>query len=160
MPTPSYKPELVINYSPALDLRITFVYAQGYEEVSLPEYRFAVDCLLRHASGCFTYSVSDLCFDIKSFASFSTELQGLQQGLSQQASLKNVGEMMVLRLEGNSRGLRATLNIREYLAPQMATLNAILDVDYDLFVNKLRVEVDRFVEELRQMQPSPPEQTK
>jgi hypothetical protein len=68
--------------------------------------------------------------------------------------------MMVLRLEGNSRGLRATLNIRESLAPQMATLNAILDVDFDLFVNKLRAEVDRFVEELRQMQPSPPEQTK
>jgi hypothetical protein len=43
-------PELVINYSPALDLRITFVYAQGYEEVSLPKYRFAVDCLLRHAA--------------------------------------------------------------------------------------------------------------
>jgi hypothetical protein len=53
MPTPSYKPDLVINYSPALDLRITFVYAQGYEEVSLPEYRFAVNRLLRHCQWLF-----------------------------------------------------------------------------------------------------------
>jgi hypothetical protein len=37
----------------------------------------------------------------------------------------------------------------------MATLNATLEVDYDLFVNKLRGEVDRFIEELRAIQPPP-----
>jgi hypothetical protein len=160
MTIPAHKPELVINYSPTLDLRITFAFAQGYEDVSLPEYRFEVQCRLRHASGSFAYSGSNVSFDIKSFARFSTELQGLSHGLIQEASLKSVGEMVVLRLEGNSRALVATLEIREYLVPEKATLNATFDVDYDLFVNKLSADIDCFVEELRRVQPSPPEWTK
>ena len=146
------RPELVINYAPELDLRIAFASAQGYGEVALPEYRFEVECRLRHSTGSFTYSVSNLCFDLESFARFSRELGGLQQGLRQDAALRNVGEMMILRLEGNSRKLQATLDVREYLAPSMASLHAAFDVDYDLFVNKLRREIDRFIEELRQVE--------
>jgi len=148
-------PELDINYAPELDLRITFAHVQGYEGNASPEYRFEVDCRLRHATGSFTYSVSDLCFDLQSFSKFSKELQGMQQGLRQEAALKSVGEMMVLRLEGDSRALKATIAIRESLAALLATLNATLDVDYDLFVNKLRREVDRFLQEVRQLEPSP-----
>jgi hypothetical protein len=155
MTTPFNRPEIIINYSPMLDLRITLVRAQSYEGISLPEYFFEVDCRLRHPSGSFTYSVSDLCFDPKSFVRFSEELRGLQQGLRQEAALKNVGEMMILSLKGNSHELLATLYISEYLAPRMATLNASFEVDYDLFVNKLRGEIDRFVEEIRQVEPSP-----
>jgi hypothetical protein len=57
--------------------------------------------------------------------------------------------MKVLRLEGNSRKFLATLDIREYLAPSMPTLNAPIELDYDLFVNKLRAEIDRFAEGIR-----------
>ena len=153
------RPQLIINYAPELDLRITFTHAQGYGGIASAEYRFEVDCRLRHARGSFTYSVSDLCFDLQSFSKFSKELQGMQQGLRQEAALKSVGKMMVLRLEGNSRALNATINIRESLAARLATLNATVDVDYDLFVNKLRGELDRFLEEVRQIEPSPPGRT-
>ena len=154
MTDPSHRPELVINYSPHLDLRIALVSVQDYEGNARPDYRMEMHCRLRHPSGEFTYSADDLCFDLDAFAGFSSELQKLQHGSAEQASLKNVGEMVVLELKGNSGALRATLNIREYLAPTMATFNAEFEVDYDLFVNKLRAEVDRFVDELRDMQPS------
>ena len=39
----------------------------------------------------------------------------------------------------------------------IAKLHVALEVDYDLFVNKLKREVDRFVEELRRIDPSPAE---
>ena len=157
MTTHLNRPELFINYSPHLDLRISLERVQEYGGISCPEYFFAVSCRLRHPTGSFTYSVSDLCFEPASFIQFSEELRGMQQGLRQEAALKNVGEMMVLRLAGDSGKLVATLAIREYLAPSMATLNASFGVDYDLFVNKLRGEVDRFVEEIRQVAPVPPE---
>ncbi len=136
-----------------LDLRITLVRAQGYEGISLPEYFFEVDCRLPHPTGSFTYSFSHLCFEPRSFTTFSEELRGLQQGLRGEATLKNVGEMMVLSLKGNSRELLATLDIREYLPPSTWTLSATLEVDYDLFVNKLCREVDRFVAEIREVRP-------
>ncbi len=141
------RPELVINYAPELDLHLTFAHAQGYAGTALPEYRFEMRCCLRQLSGSFTYSVSDLCFDLQSFAKFSEELQGMRQGLREEAALKGVGEMTVLRLEGNSRALKATLCIHESIAARLATLNASLNVDYDLFVNKLRGELERFLEE-------------
>jgi hypothetical protein len=71
--------------------------------------------------------------------------------------LKNVGEMMVLQLEGDARKLVARLNIREYLAPSIAQLDASFDVDYDLFVNQLPGKIAGFVEELHQIEPSPQE---
>jgi hypothetical protein len=158
MNLPLQKPELRINYSPKLDLRIALASVQGYGGIASPEYRFQIDCLLRHPTGCFTYSVSNLCFEPESFVRFSGELRELQQGLGQAASLRSVGDMMVLRLEGNSRKFLATLDIREYLAPSMATLNATIEVDYDLFVNKLQAEIERFVEGIRQVEPDPPPQ--
>lgn len=157
--SPVLRPQLVINYTPKLDLRIACVHVQGYGAVVLPEYRFEVDCRLRHATGSFTYSVSDLCFDLQSFSRFSKELQGMQQGFRQEAALKSVGEMMILHLEGNSRALQARLNVRESIGARLASLSAVFDVDYDLFVNKLHSEVKRFLEELRQIEPSPPEAT-
>jgi len=157
MTTPLHRPELVINYSPQFDLRITLASVQEYDFVSWVEYRFDVDCQLRHPTGSFTYSASNLCFELQSFARFSEELQGLQQGLKHEAALKNAGDMMILQLAGDSRMLLATLNIREYLAPSMATLNATFAVDYDLFVNKLRPEIDRFAEEIRRVDLADPD---
>jgi len=148
------RPEIVINYSPKLDLRIALVEVQSHEEVSLPECFFEVDCRLRHPSGTFTYCFSHLCFEPKSFARFSEELRSLQQGLGKEAALKNVGEMMVLSIKGDTRDLLVTLDVREYLPPSSWTLNATLEVDYDLFVNKLRGEIDRFVEEIHQVEPT------
>lgn len=157
--SPVLHPQLAINYAPKLDLRITCVHVQGYGTTALPEYRFDVDCRLRHATGSFTYSVSELCFDLQSFSRFCEELRGMQQGLRTEASLKSVGEMMILHLEGNSRALRAKLDVRESIDARIASLNAVIEVDYDLFVNKLHSEMQRFLEELRQIEPSPPEAT-
>jgi len=154
---PVNRPEIIINYSPKLDLRITLVRAQSYEGISHPEYFFEADCRLRHPSGSLTYSFSHLCFEPRSFTQFSEELRGLQQGLRKEAALKNVGEMMVLRVKGDSRELLVTVDVREYLPPSSWTLSAALEVDYDLFVNKLRGEIDRFVEEIRQVEPTPAE---
>ncbi len=114
-------------------------------------------CRLRHPTGTCSYSANDLYFDLESFERFSEELQRLQQGLRQEAELKDVGQMVALRLAGDSRKLLATLDVREYLAPSMATLNATFEVDYDLFVNKLRREIDRFVEDIRQAELPNPE---
>ena len=82
------RPEIIINYSPKLDLRITLASVQGYGGIASPEYRFEVDCRLRHPSGSFTYSFSHLCFEPRSFTQFSEELRSLQQGLSKKAALK------------------------------------------------------------------------
>jgi hypothetical protein len=159
MTPPLNLPQVVINYSPKLDLRIALVAAQGYGGIAHPDYRFAVECRLLHPTGSFSYSANDLYFDLESFENFSAELQGMQQGLRKQAALKDVSQIVTLRLEGNSRALRATLDIRESLTPTMATLSASFDVEYDLFVNKLRGEIDRLVEDLRTVEPSCPERT-
>ncbi len=87
--------------------------------------------------------MSNLCFDINSFVRFAEGLHGIQQGTSQVAILSSLGEMLELRLERISRKLQADLKIREYLAPDMATLTANFEVDYDLFVNKLLCEVEK-----------------
>jgi len=148
-------PELALHFDPRLDLRITLASIDTQGGFAAPEYRFAVDCRLRHPSGSFSYCAADLCFEPESFARFSQELEGLQRGLSQQAALSNPGGMMVFTVEGDSRALQAHLEIREYVAPSTAMLKAILDVDYDLFVNKLRAEVDRFIAELKRANRSP-----
>jgi hypothetical protein len=151
------RPDLVINYAPQLDLRIAFASARNFGGLAPPEYRFEVECRLRHPSGSFTYSVTDLCFEPQAFAQFCEELHAMQRGLRRDAALKNVGEMMVLQLEGDTRKLVARLNIREYLAPSIAQLDASFDVDYDLFVNQLPGKIAGFVEELDQIEPSPQE---
>jgi len=66
---------------------------------------------------------------------------------------------MILHLEGNSRALRAKLDVRESIDARIASLASVFEVDYDRFVNKLHSEVDRFLEELRQIEPSPPDGT-
>jgi hypothetical protein len=147
------RPELIVNYS-ILNLRIKLASVQCMANAAWIEHRFEVDCRLRHPTGSFTYSVSNLCFDLKSFERFTKELRDLQQGRRSDAALTNVGEMLSLRVGGNSRNFTATLNIREFLAPAVATLNAKIEIDYDLFVNRLPGEVERFVDEIRLIEPA------
>jgi hypothetical protein len=142
-------PELVLNFDPRLDLRIILTSINTQGGFAAPEYRFAIDCRLRHSRGSFSYNSADLCFEPESFTRFRQELEALRRGLSQRAALSNVGGMLVFVVEGNSRALRAHLEIKEYVAPATAMLTATLDVDYDLFVNKLGVEVDRYIAELK-----------
>ena len=69
----------------------------------------------------------------------------MQQANTDQAYLKNVGEMLVFRLDRMGRKLHLTLNIREHMPPgNLVTFSFATDVDYDLFVNKLLSEVDEF----------------
>jgi|SRR5882672_4058895 len=146
-------PQITINYSPKVDLRIKCVKAERYRQVGWVEYRFEVKCRLPHPSGTFEYFASDLCFDQDSFIRFCEELRAMQQGARNVAALKNVGEMLELRLKLASRKLQADLKIREYIAPHMATLSSTFELDYDLFVNKLLREIERFVDELRCVEP-------
>jgi hypothetical protein len=81
----------------------------------------------------------------------------MQQGTMRQASLTDPGDMVVFRLESNPPTLLATLDIREYLPPSSFTLHERQEVDYDLFVNKLGAEVERFVDEIRRIKPAPSE---
>lgn len=147
------RPELIINYSPQLDLCIAFAEAVGYGGAARPDYRFEMHGCWRHPTGTFAYSADNLYFGLDGFERFAAELQGLQQGLTQEAALKDPGEMVVLRLERKSNTLLATFDIREFVPPLTAKLHVGLEVDYDLFVNKLKREVDRFVAELREIQP-------
>ena len=146
-------PQIVINYSPKLDLRITCVSALRYRQAGWVEHRFEVKCRLRHPSGNSEYSVANLCFDADSFARFGQELRSIQRGTGNQAALNSVGEMLELCLTGDSRGLQAKLTIREISAAHMTTLTSTLEVDYDLFVNKLAGEIDSFVSDLRLVEP-------
>jgi hypothetical protein len=146
-------PQITINYSPKLDLRIQCVRSERYRHVGHVEHRFEVKCRLRHPSGTFDYSVPDLCFDVDSFTRFGEELRSIQQGKGDRAALRNVGDMMVLSVAGRARHFQAELKIREYLAPHVTTLTATLEVDYDLFVNKLATEMERFASDLRQIEP-------
>jgi|SRR5579864_667454 len=147
-------PELFINYSPQLDLRITFAEAVHYGGLARPDYRFEMNCCWRHPSGTLGYSADNLYFGLDGFERFAEELHRLQQGLRQEAALKDPGETVVLRLERKNNILLANFDIREYLPPSLAKLHVVLEVDYDLFVNKLKREVDRFLDQLREIKPA------
>ena len=153
MTTLPFRPELIISHS-ILNLRITLASVEAGLNKAWAEYRFEVNLCLFHPTGTFTYSVSNLCFDVESFARFSRELKEFQGGERQDAALRNVGDMLVLRVQGNSRSFMAQLKIREYLAPTIASLTAEVELDYDLLVNKLPPEIDRFVEQIRLINPA------
>ncbi len=148
-------PELIVNYAPELDLRLTLAEALDYGGAATPDYRFEIDCCVRHSTGTFRYTATNIYFELKAFQRFSEQLERMRQGLTRQAALSDPGEMVVFRLEGDSRKLLATVDVREGLASYLATLHVPLEVDYDLFVNKLHREVERFVEELGHIDPSP-----
>jgi hypothetical protein len=113
-----------------------------------------MNCSWRHPSGTFGYSADNLYFGLDGFERFAEALQRLQQGLRQEAALKDPGEMVVLRPERKANSLLANVDIREHQPPSMAQLHVVLEVDYDLFVNKLKREVDRFLAELREIMPA------
>jgi len=87
------------------------------------------------------------------------QLKGIQQGTTRQAALSDPGEMVAFRLESNPPNLQVTLDIREHLPPSSFTLHESQQVDYDLFVNKLYGEVERFLDEMRRIELLPPEWT-
>lgn len=146
-------PQITINYSPKLDLHIQCVRAERYRHVGHVEHRFEVKCRLRHSSGTFEYLVVDLCFDLDSFSRFAEELRRIQRGEGDRADLRSVGDMLVLSLTGSPRHFQAELRIREYMGAHATTLTSTLDVDYDLFVNTLATEMERFASDLRLVQP-------
>jgi hypothetical protein len=153
------RPELVINYAPTLDLRIVLGDAQSLGDVSVPVYRFELNCSLRHAMRTLQYRDPRVFFELTAMQRFMEQLKGIQQGTTRQAALSDPGEMVAFRLESDPPKLHATLDIREYLPPSSFTLHESHEVDYDLFVNKLCIEVERFLNEVREIEPSPPEWT-
>jgi hypothetical protein len=146
-------PQLSINYSPEFELCLTCVRAQEYQAAGFVEYRFETKCRFRHPTGYFEYFAGDLCFDPGGFAHFSEELHNMRQGTTDHAALKNVGDMLVLQLDRTGRKLRLKISVREYLPPdELGSLSVAVDVDYDLFVNKLPQEVEEFLVDLRSME--------
>ena len=67
-----------------------------------------MNCSWRHPSGTFGYSADNLYFGVDGFERFAEEHQRLQQGLRQEAALKDPGETAVLRLERKNNSLLAT----------------------------------------------------
>jgi hypothetical protein len=159
MPERFRNPELVINYAATLDLRIVFADAQSLGDVSQPEYRFELHCRVRHATRTLHYTDPRVFFELKAIQIFLEQLKAIQQGTAKRAALSDPGEMVVFRVESNPPKLEATLDIRECLPPSSFTLHESQDADYDLFVNKLCREVERFLDEVRQIEPSLPERT-
>lgn len=143
------RPQLIINYSPQLDLRITLAEVLDYAGAALPDYRCEVNCCWRYARGSFSYCAENIYFASDAFARFERELHGVQQGQREEAALHDPGEMVVLRLERKANKLFANFDVREYVPPSTAKLHVVVEVDYDLFVNKLKSELDRFIAELR-----------
>ncbi len=150
-------PELVINYAPTLDLRIVLAEARSFGNVSAPEYRFELNCHVRHAMRTLKYRDPRVFFDLSAMQTFLKQLKGMQQGTMRQASLTDPGDMVVFRIENNPPMLHATLDIREFLPPSSFTLHERQEVDYDLFVNRLGADVERFLDDIRQLKPSPSE---
>ena len=148
------RPALIINHSPQLDLRITFAEAVHYGGLARPDYRFEMNCSWRHPSGTFGYSADNLYFGLDGFERFAEELRRLHQGLTQELALKDPGQMVVVRLERKANTLWANFDIREHLPPSVAQLHVVFEGDYDLFVNKLKRELDRFLDELREIKPA------
>ena len=146
-------PQIVIHHSPQFDLRFACLKAERRRPTGRVEYHFEGKCRLRHPSGPFDYTAADLNMDPDSFARLAQDLRAIQQGTRDDPVLKALPEMFELRLERSSSKLKADLKIREYIAPHVATLTAIFDVDYDLFVNKLLGEIEKFVGELRRVEP-------
>ena len=157
MPEPLLHPELIINYAPTLDLRIVLAEARGFGKPALPEYRFELQCSLRHAMRTLQYRDPRVFFDLNAIQRFLKQLKAMQQGMMREATLADPGDMIVFRLESNPPTLLATLDIREYVPPSSFTLHERQEVDYDLFVNKLGAEVERFLDEVRQTSPAAPQ---
>lgn len=140
---------LHINYIPELEFRVS-TDVPGAAQDSC-----GVHVRLRHSGGHFEY-VDNLCFTPEDFVRFAQGLSRLRQGIATCAALNDVGGMLVFELNRTGRRLDLSLNIREYLpCGGSGSLSAnIPDVDYDLFVNKLLVETERFLEEFRSISPS------
>lgn len=110
-----------------------------------------------HPGGHFEYVSGGLLFDIEggeSFASFLEALRQVQQGKASCAVLKNVGEEFVLTLETADqicRRVHINVAAREYVADirGFATAQFHVELDYDLYVNRLVEAVVAFVRDLR-----------
>lgn len=159
MPAPSRNPELVVNYAPTLDLRIVLAEARSLGDVSQPDYRFQLECRLHYPLRTLHYESTHVFFELKALERFMEQLKAIQQGMAKQAALSDPGEMVVFRVVSDPPKLQATLDIRDYVPPSSFTLHESQEADYDLFVNKLCREVERFLDEVRQIEPSPPEWT-
>jgi hypothetical protein len=131
--------------------------AQDLKNVSSPSYRFQLNCDLRHGSRTLQYRDLRVFFELNAIQRFLRELKGIQQGTTLNAVLADPGEMVAFRLQSAPPKLMATLDIRECLPPSSFMLHEVHDADYDLFVNKLCAEVERFLDELQQVELSPAE---
>jgi hypothetical protein len=144
-------PKLQIDFCPDLDFRLICITAQRYT-VGFSEYFFEVKCRIRHPSGYFEYFVDHLCFEPDNFSNFADGLHSIQQGVGNHAVLRNVGEMLVLQLELSGRKLTLKVKIKEYMPPEGSVdMSLSIDVDYDLFINKLVLPVESFVKDLRSL---------
>jgi hypothetical protein len=149
--TPLSGPRLCINYAPELDLSLTCARLERYGGLASADYFFQVNCRLRHPTGYFEYFANDLYFDLDSFARFAKQLRSMRQGTANSAALENPGQMFELRLDKKDRKLQLTICVRESIPlGKLASLSGVIDVDYDLFINKLGHVLEGFGDELRE----------
>ena len=146
--------ELRISYSPLFSLRFALNKVERIVSAGSTSWKFAVRCLIRHSKGQFTYEATDLFIPADSFEAFEAELREIGNGQSQQAILADEGRMFSFALNLNRRRLQSAINIREYQAgDELTTLSAGFEVEYDLFVNKLRDDIAEFNAAVRSVIP-------
>src|SRR4029077_920628 len=128
--------------------------AERIVSVGSIDWKFAVRCLIRHSKGQFTYEATSLFIHADCFAAFGEQLGRMGNGKSQEAKLADLGEMFSFALRLSGRRLRSELKIREYKpGDELKQLSAGFEVEYDLFVNKLRDDVAEFNAALRSVIP-------
>jgi hypothetical protein len=150
-------PCLTIDQSRDFAIKIACTRVQEYSKVGMPglkEHFFAVNGKIRHPTGYFIYDASDIVFGEDDFERFMQALADIRSGTASYAKLANVGEMFVLSVETRGRELHCSLNIREFQpGAELTALNAGFKVDYDLFINKLAVDVREFTKSLKSVAP-------
>lgn len=141
-------PSLIIRYSSDFSLSIRLLNVRVYEVVS-PDYRFEFACRIRHPTGEFAYTATDIFFALEVFRDFVQELDAIRRGKSDHAQFHDHGQMIEFSLNVRDGKARASLRIREYQAGAEETLLAAgFPVEYDSFVNALYERTAQFVEEL------------
>jgi len=147
---------LVMRSLPHFAVTIMFSKAERYPTVNQTARYFNVQCTVLHSKGQFTYEGRDICFEVKAFERFRSQLDAIRMGTGSAAELAEAGTMLTFGLEVQGRHTHFSARISEAQAEHDKTvLSAGFNVDYDMFVNKLFEDLTEFIHRIRQVEPRP-----
>lgn len=142
-------PRLCVRYSPELDLLVTCTAPE------IPDFAtFEVKCRISYPGGHFECESGGLLFSVRDFAAFADALGKVRQGNASYAVLKNpAGEFVFELTTGDRIHRRVHLKVsaKEYIGgTEPVTAQFAVDLDYDLYVNRLFEAIVGFVRDLRE----------